>query len=97
MGAIFAVPVARVDDSAELPGGDVALVAARTGDAADAARVDGPVTIVVGAERDGLPDDVVAACDARRAHPDRERVAERRDGGDRRALRADQRSCGCRA
>ena len=46
-------------------------------------------TIVVGAERTGLPDDVLAACDARRAHPDRERVAERRDGGDRRALRGD--------
>ena len=36
-------------------------------------RVDGDATLVVGAERDGLPDDVVAACDARRPHPDRPR------------------------
>jgi TrmH family RNA methyltransferase len=61
MGAVFSVPVARVKDPAELPGRRVALVA-REGtplhalDASD-------VTLVVGAEREGLPGAVVAACD----------------------------------
>lgn len=61
MGAVFAVPVARAAGIAELPGETVAL-AARAGSplAGPAGR---PVTIVVGAEREGLPDDVVAACD----------------------------------
>jgi RNA methyltransferase, TrmH family len=63
MGAIFRVPVARVDDVAGLPGETVAL-AAREGEP-----LRGPVdvTIVVGAERTGLPDEVMAACD-RTAH-----------------------------
>jgi TrmH family RNA methyltransferase len=59
MGAIFAVPVARVGDVATLPGPVTALVAhagrplagPRTG------------TLLVGAERAGLPQAVVAACD----------------------------------
>jgi TrmH family RNA methyltransferase len=61
MGALFSVPVARVRDVAELPGRRVALVA-RAGaplEEVDAAEV----SLVVGAEREGLPDDVVAACD----------------------------------
>lgn len=61
MGAIFAVPVARAAGVDELPGERVALVA-RAGEALTGP-VDGDTTIVVGAERDGLPDDVVAACD----------------------------------
>ena len=60
MGAIFSVPVARVRDVAELPGRRIALVA-REGEPLRA--LDGDVTLVVGAERDGLPDEVVAACD----------------------------------
>jgi RNA methyltransferase, TrmH family len=65
MGAIFAVPVARVDDVASLPGPRVALVA-RAG-----APLAGPATgtLVVGAEREGLPDDVIAACDEVRHIP----------------------------
>src|SRR3954452_1878606 len=61
MGALFSVPVARVRDVADLPGRRVALVA-RAGtplhelDVAD-------WTLLVGAERQGLPDDVVARCD----------------------------------
>ena len=59
MGAIFEVPVARVEDVAALPGPRVALVARegepRTGPAEG--------TLVVGAEREGLPAEVVAACD----------------------------------
>jgi RNA methyltransferase, TrmH family len=62
MGAIFALPVARVDDPADLPGARIGL-AARTG-APLTGPLDGPVTIVVGAERTGLPGDVLAACNA---------------------------------
>jgi TrmH family RNA methyltransferase len=60
MGAVFAVPVARVDDPAQLPRPAIAL-AARAGEP-----LRGPLpaaTLVVGAEREGLPDGVVAACD----------------------------------
>jgi RNA methyltransferase, TrmH family len=60
MGAIFEVPVARVEDAAELPAPRIAL-AAREGE-----RLCGPArgTLVVGAEREGLPADVVEGCDA---------------------------------
>jgi TrmH family RNA methyltransferase len=59
------VTLARVRDPAELPGRRVALVAGRgvplhelvDGDG------DGDRTLVIGAERDGLPEEVVAACD----------------------------------
>jgi TrmH family RNA methyltransferase len=60
MGALFSVPVARVKSPAELPGRKIALVA-RSGQPLE--RVDGDVTLVVGAEREGLPDAVVAGCD----------------------------------
>jgi TrmH family RNA methyltransferase len=64
MGALFAVPLARFDAVGQLPGTTVALDA-HGGDplAAALADVDGPLTLVVGAERAGLPDDVLAACD----------------------------------
>jgi RNA methyltransferase, TrmH family len=65
MGAIFAVDVARVSAVSELPGDKVAL-AAGTGDAL-AGPLEGPLTLIVGAERTGLPADVIAACD-RTAH-----------------------------
>jgi RNA methyltransferase, TrmH family len=60
MGAIFAMPVARVASVAQLPAPRVALVAA------GGEPLRGPLegTLVVGAERAGLPDEVVAACDA---------------------------------
>jgi len=58
-GAVFRVPVAHLDEPhgrriALLPEGGTPL-----------ARIDPvvPVTFVLGAEREGLPDDVVAACD----------------------------------
>jgi RNA methyltransferase, TrmH family len=59
MGAIFAVPVARVESVGRLPAPRVALVA-RAGEP-----LRGPLegTLVVGAERTGLPDEVVEACD----------------------------------
>jgi TrmH family RNA methyltransferase len=61
MGAIFAVPVVRapLDD---VPGTKLALVA-RAGEPLHGPS-EGPTTIVVGAERAGLPDDVVARCDS---------------------------------
>jgi TrmH family RNA methyltransferase len=64
MGAIFSARIARVSDVAELPGERIALVAG----AQEALRgpAEGPaqaVTLLVGAERDGLPDAVVAACE----------------------------------
>jgi TrmH family RNA methyltransferase len=64
MGAIFASPPARVESVDELPGERVALVA-RAGEPLRGPLSD--VSLVVGAERDGLPADVVAACD-RTAH-----------------------------
>ena len=62
MGALFEMPVARVRDVAELPGRRIALVA-REGVPLDAVEGGGDVTLVVGAEREGLPGKVVAACD----------------------------------
>ena len=61
MGAIFDVPVVRVTRVEELPRRTVALVA-RTGRVL-AELEGGPVTLVVGAEREGLSAGVVAACD----------------------------------
>jgi TrmH family RNA methyltransferase len=61
MGAVFTMPVARVAEVAELPGQTVAL-AAREGEALRGP-AEGDLTILVGAEREGLPADVVAACD----------------------------------
>jgi TrmH family RNA methyltransferase len=62
MGALFSVPVARVRDVSELPGRRVALVA-RAGVPVSELAADGDVTLVVGAEREGLSRAVVAACD----------------------------------
>jgi RNA methyltransferase, TrmH family len=61
MGAIFAMPVARVTHADELPGTRIAL-AARGGSPLQGPIVE-PVTLVVGAERAGLPDEVLAASD----------------------------------
>jgi len=71
MGSTFALPLARTPRVEELPGASIALVV-RDGEAlrADAAWLapsladGGPgVTLLVGAEREGLRDDVIAACD----------------------------------
>jgi TrmH family RNA methyltransferase len=61
MGAIFSVPVARVREASELPGRRVAL-AARAG-VPLSQLAPGEVTLVVGAEREGLPEAVLGACD----------------------------------
>jgi TrmH family RNA methyltransferase len=60
MGALFDVPVARVRTVEELPGRTIALVA----HGGDPLQPDGDTTLVIGAEREGLPDEVIAACDA---------------------------------
>jgi TrmH family RNA methyltransferase len=61
MGALFSVPVARVRDPGELPGRRTALVAGRGVPLRELPAADR--TFVVGAEREGLPAAVVAACD----------------------------------
>jgi len=70
MGAIFAATLARVDDVTELPGERIAL------DAGAAEALRGPhgpdagvVTLLVGAEREGLPEEVVNACERRARIP----------------------------
>jgi TrmH family RNA methyltransferase len=65
MGAIFSVPVARVATVDELPGVRVALDARRGAPLRGPAQ--GDVSLVIGAERAGLPQDVLDACD-RAAH-----------------------------
>jgi TrmH family RNA methyltransferase len=58
-GAIFRVPTGSFD---EAPGRRVALVA-HGGVPLDELKLDEGTTFVLGAEREGLPDDVVATCD----------------------------------
>ena len=61
MGAIFGVPLARASRIAALPGERTALVAGAGEPLRGPAR--GPVTLLVGAEREGLPAELVAACE----------------------------------
>jgi TrmH family RNA methyltransferase len=66
MGAIFAVALARVRDVEALPRERVALCAGapeilRGGGDGDDARA--PLTLLIGAERDGLPAELVARCE----------------------------------
>jgi RNA methyltransferase, TrmH family len=60
MGAVFSVPLARAGPD-ELPGERIALVAGAGKPLAGPATED--VTLLVGAERDGLPPEVVASCE----------------------------------
>jgi len=61
MGALFAVPVVRVRHPEELPGRKVALIARRGRPLHELAG--GEVSFLVGAEREGLPREALAACD----------------------------------
>jgi RNA methyltransferase, TrmH family len=62
MGAIFTVALARVSDVSELPGTRVALSASGSRELhAVAEQLDGPLTLLVGAEREGLPPQVLQA------------------------------------
>ncbi len=62
MGAIFAVPLARALTPGELPGRRLALVA-HAGKPLSEVETEQPLTILVGAEREGLPAEVVEECD----------------------------------
>jgi RNA methyltransferase, TrmH family len=72
MGAIFAIPLARAGEISELPGERIALCA----DAPEPllggegqGEEGGAVTLLVGAERYGLPEALVAACERRARIP----------------------------
>ena len=65
MGSVFRVPLGSFEDA---PGRRVALVA-RGGEPLVAADLSGPVTFVLGAEREGLPESVAAACELRVSIP----------------------------
>ena len=62
MGAIFNVSLARIDDVAALPGERIALVA-HAGEPLRELPATAPLTLLVGAEREGLPEEVLAACE----------------------------------
>ncbi|MBD0330410.1 MAG: RNA methyltransferase [Thermoleophilia bacterium] len=59
-GAVFRVPLARFDE----PGGRRVALVARGGAPLAEVELAGATAFVLGAERDGLPDDVLAACHA---------------------------------
>jgi RNA methyltransferase, TrmH family len=64
MGAIFAVALARVDDVRELPGERIALSTEAPEALEDSvSAVQPPCTLLVGSEREGLPREVVQACE----------------------------------
>jgi TrmH family RNA methyltransferase len=68
MGAVFAVPLARADSVAALPGTTVALAAGRGRPLMEVSRSDRAqrgqeVTLLIGSEREGLPEEAIAAAD----------------------------------
>ncbi len=70
MGAIFSVSLARVATVAELPGERIALAAdAEEPLAGPAGQGGAGVTLLVGAEREGLPEDVMEQCERRARIP----------------------------
>lgn len=62
MGAIFGVALARAETVEELPGARLALVA-HAGEPLHEMNLVPPLTLLVGSEREGLPEDVVAQCE----------------------------------
>ena len=67
MGAIFSVAVARADQLDQLPGTTVALAAAAPLQLDGGPWPEGEVTLLIGAEREGLPEAVVDAADEARS------------------------------
>jgi RNA methyltransferase, TrmH family len=65
MGALFRVPLVAFD---EAPGRRIALVA-HGGEPLHEVDLNGEVTFVVGSEREGLPAEVAASCDAQATIP----------------------------
>jgi TrmH family RNA methyltransferase len=61
MGAVFAIPLARAADIRELPGETVALAAGQGRSLGEL--VLGELSLLIGSEREGLPDDVLQAAD----------------------------------
>ncbi len=64
MGAVFTVPLCRATDLSQLPGVKIALVPS-AGVALSEARAEGAesLTLLIGAEREGLPDELIAEAD----------------------------------
>jgi RNA methyltransferase, TrmH family len=62
MGAIFSVPLARAATVTELPAKRVALVA-HAGQPLGELQVEQPLTLLIGAEREGLPEEVLSVCE----------------------------------
>jgi RNA methyltransferase, TrmH family len=65
MGALFRVPLADFDE----PSGTRVALVPRAGTPLSELELDGDVVFVLGAERDGLPPEVLARCDARASIP----------------------------
>jgi tRNA G18 (ribose-2'-O)-methylase SpoU len=65
MGAVFEVPLADFDE----PGGTRVALVPGGGTPLPELELDGDVVFVLGSERDGLPDDVLARCEARASIP----------------------------
>ena len=65
MGALFRVPIVAFDAA---PGRRVALVA-HGGKPLEAVDLSGPVTFVLGSEREGLPEEELAKCDEQATVP----------------------------
>jgi RNA methyltransferase, TrmH family len=68
MGAVFAVPIARAEGSDQLPGTTIALAAARGRPLTEVMRSGVTprrqnVTVLIGAEREGLSEDLIARAD----------------------------------
>jgi TrmH family RNA methyltransferase len=66
MGAVFTVPLARVAELAELPGMKIALVSEQGIELSQAEHgpgADRALTLMIGSEREGLPEPIVQAAD----------------------------------
>jgi len=67
MGAIFSVAVARADELEALPGTTVALAASAPVELDGAPWPEGELTLLIGAEREGLPAEIVAGASEARS------------------------------
>jgi TrmH family RNA methyltransferase len=65
MGAVFSVPVSGFEE----PGGTRVALVPRGGVQLPELRVDGDVVFVLGAEREGLPPEVLGSCDVQASIP----------------------------
>lgn len=63
MGSVFAVPLARVDDTGQLPGQKIALVPGAGVALRDLAPSGAEATLLIGSEREGLPMELAAGAD----------------------------------